>query len=184
MKTFILTMQDIFSTKDPNFNNIFSEKGSNAFHFVNFTNGSSDSFIQFISFLVKSFYVIMIGLFFWGMLLLIWSKLGNSGETKKKGVDTVLSVYVLIMLVTVGLIAFCSMSHLAYGQAKAFAAMLLGEVVFMAGSIVLYAYATFDKMLYLMTGEEKKKRDSVSTFNHMAWVAAGSGLIALLAEVI
>lgn len=177
----LLTEEDIESNfKDKSssaLNNIFSEKGSNLFHMT-----PIGGFGSIIGSIVKFGDVFMILLLLIGMLYFIYSNIGNSGETRKKGSDAIVGIYSSLMFLHLLVTCLESYSNITGGKLTAFFVMLLGQLVAMSGSIVLYAFATVYLQMYTMTGQESYKRQSKTAYSSMIWVMAGSCVAVVILE--
>lgn len=170
--------QYVKDQNNPQLNNLFSEKGSNAFHIFN------SGFAQIWGGLLKIGDVILVLMLLIGMGYMIYSNIGNSGETRKKGVGVLVGIYGFIMFLHLFLTAIVSAPNLSGGRLAAFSAMLIGQLVSMSGSIVLYAFGSVYLEMFTMTGQESYKRRARTAYTTMLWVIVGSGLAVLFIEVL
>lgn len=182
---FLDEMQDIFQDRNSTFNSIFNEKSQSNLNLDKILGfGGDATLLNLLRYLIKMFDVLAILVFFIGMIYLIWSNLGNSSEAKWKGANTLVNVYAMIIFVHMLMTMFCSHSNLSGGRLTAFLAMFFGEITLMGGSIALFALGAVFKEIYIMTGQENYKRRSMTAFNSMTWILAGSGIAVLIAEVL
>lgn len=163
---------------NPELNNIFSEKGSNGFHILN------SGFSQIWGGLLRIGDVILVLILLVGMGYMIYSNIGNSGAIRKKGVGVLVGIYGFVMFLHLFVTALASAPNLSGGRLAAFAAMLIGQLVSMTGSILLYTYGTIYLEVYTMTGQEGYKRRARTCYTTMLWIILGSGLAVLFIEVV
>lgn len=184
MNNFIFLAEDsIFKDQsNPQINSLFNENGSNSFRMANLPGEMGVGNI--IGSLIKFGDVCMILLLLVGMLYFIFSNIGNSGETRKKGADAIYWTYIFLMFIHLLVICIYSPTALSSGKITAFLIMLVGQVITMPGSIILYSFASVYLQIYTMTGQEGYKRQARTCYNSMIWTMVGSCMAVLIVELL
>lgn len=168
---FLTNMQDIFSEQsNPSMNHVFSEKGSQAFHFT----GINLEVFRFVMHLAD---VILIIMSLIGIMYLIFSNVGNSGNAKWKGANALIVAYAASVFIHLFVTVLASYSSLSGGRAWAFLMMILGEIILIAGSILLYFFGVIFKEIAMMSGEQTCIRRSETAFNSMQYVLIGASVL-------
>lgn len=158
--------------------NVFSEKGDQAFHIV------GPDMANIVSFLVKAGDIVMLILLLVGMLFSIYSNVGNSGEMRAKGSNSIMGLYAGMLGLNILVILLFSSSVLKTGQLKTALIMLLFQFISFSGSILLFIYGTFYLEMYTIAGQPEYKRQSKTAYNYLFWLIAGSGAAGLVLELL
>lgn len=175
----LTNMSDILSDQNNSkMNSIFDESGKQAFSFIGF-DGRHSSIIPFLQKLVRLLDIGLVILFIFGLLYMIYSNLGDSGDAKWRGASLILYSYIAMLVFHIFLTALCSYSGLSGGKIRAFLFLALSEAVLMAGSIILYLYGAIYKQIYMMTGRESYSRKATRSFKTMTYAILGSGIAAV-----
>ncbi|MBD5316879.1 MAG: hypothetical protein HDS11_04340 [Bacteroides sp.] len=164
-------MQDIFSEQsNPSMNHVFSEKGSQAFHFTGIN-------LNFLGGVMRFADISLIIMALVGIMFLIFSNVGNSGDAKWRGANLLILPYALCVFLHLFVTILASYSNLSGGRTHAFLMMILGETILIAGSILLYFYGVIFREISMMSGEPNLKRRSETAFNSMQYVLIGASVL-------
>lgn len=179
----LLAEDNIFQDKtNPQINSLFNESGKNSFRMANLPGGMGVGNI--IGSLIKFGDICMILLLLVGMLYFIFSNIGNSGETRKKGADAIYWTYIFLMFIHLLVVCMYSPTMLSSGKITAFMIMFVGQIITMPGSIILYAFASVYLQIYTMTGQEGYKRQARTCYSSMIWTMVGSCAAVLVVELL
>lgn len=176
---FLFLVEKDFITDQSNskLNHVFDETGDQAFHIV------GPQMANVVGLIVKAGDIIMLLLLLGGMLFSVYSNVGNSGEMRAKGSNSIMGLYAGILILNVFTIVLFFSSGLKPGQLKTFFAMLLFQLICFTSSILLYIYGTFYLQMYTIAGQPSFKRQSKTAYSSMAWVMVGSGIATIILEL-
>ena len=168
---FLTDMQDILSDQgNSSMNHVFSEKGSQAFHFTGIN-------LDIFRVIMRFADVTLIIMALIGIMFLIFSNVGNSGDARWRGAHALIGAYVTCVFLHLFVTVLASYASLSGGRASAFLMMILGETILIAGSILLYFYGVIFMEISMMSGEPKLKRRSDTAFNSMQYVLLGASFL-------
>lgn len=165
--------------KNPSMQQVFSESGKQAFH-LGGLDGKATSIVPILGKIMNFLNIALIGMFLLGLYYLVFSNLGNNGNARWRGANTLISTYSVFIFFHIFMVMLVSYANITGGQKFAFFLMLLGEMVFMVASLVLYAYGVIHRQIYIMTGQPEQERLSDRDFTSLKTTIIGATFCVLL----
>ncbi len=178
----LMSMNDVFdesTNKNPSMQNILSEKGGNAFHFVNLPGLGAGNSLSFLGHAVKYFDIFAALMLFIGIAYMIYSNIGSNGETQWRGAHMLIGMYLFVIFLHIVVTLFVSYSNLAGGKIMGFFALLAGQLVVFSGTILSFALGFVYQHVHLILNDNRYDIKSKKAFSMVNWALFGGLFISI-----